>query len=93
MTISGESIDFGPCAFMEAYDPATKFSSIDHQGRYAYGNQPLIARWNLARLAESLLPLMADPEGPEGEIERAVAQVTEVIDVTDHNAGDNPFYT
>jgi uncharacterized protein YdiU (UPF0061 family) len=59
MTISGESIDFGPCAFMEAYEPATVFSSIDRQGRYAYRNQPLIARWNLARLAESLLPLLA----------------------------------
>ena len=61
MTISGETIDYGPCAFMEAYDPATVFSSIDHGGRYAYGNQPPIARWNLARLAEALLPLMAEP--------------------------------
>ncbi|WP_461470241.1 protein adenylyltransferase SelO [Pararhodobacter sp.] len=60
MTISGETIDYGPCAFMDAHDPATVFSSIDHQGRYAYGNQPLLARWNLARLGESLLPLMAD---------------------------------
>ncbi|MBN8506503.1 MAG: YdiU family protein, partial [Burkholderiales bacterium] len=80
MTLSGESIDFGPCAFMEAYDPATKFSSIDHQGRYAYRNQPLIARWNLARLAESLLPLLADPDGPQADMDAAVAQVTEVID-------------
>ena len=61
MTISGETIDYGPCAFMEAYDPATVFSSIDHGGRYAYGNQPSIARWNLARLAEALLPLMVHP--------------------------------
>lgn len=60
MTISGETIDYGPCAFMDSYDPATVFSSIDHQGRYAYGSQPLLARWNLARLGESLLPLMAD---------------------------------
>jgi serine/tyrosine/threonine adenylyltransferase len=60
MTISGETIDYGPCAFMDAHDPATVFSSIDHQGRYAYGNQPLLARWNLARLGETLLPLMAD---------------------------------
>ena len=60
MTLSGETIDYGPCAFMEAYDPATVFSSIDHGGRYAYANQPLIARWNLARLAETLLPLLAD---------------------------------
>ncbi|MBL8347657.1 MAG: YdiU family protein, partial [Rubrivivax sp.] len=79
MTISGETIDYGPCAFMEAYDPATVFSSIDHGGRYAYGNQPLIARWNLARLAEALLPLMASSDD-EAEVKQAVAQVTEVID-------------
>ena len=60
MTISGETIDYGPCAFMEAYDPDTVFSSIDHWGRYAYGNQPVIAGWNLARFAEALLPLLAD---------------------------------
>jgi serine/tyrosine/threonine adenylyltransferase len=58
MTISGETIDYGPCAFMDAYDPATVFSSIDHAGRYAYGNQPAIAQWNLARFAETLLPLL-----------------------------------
>jgi uncharacterized protein YdiU (UPF0061 family) len=57
-TISGETIDYGPCAFMDAYDPATVFSSIDHGGRYAYGNQPAIMQWNLARLAETLLPLI-----------------------------------
>jgi uncharacterized protein YdiU (UPF0061 family) len=79
MTISGETIDYGPCAFMEAYDPATVFSSIDHGGRYAYANQPLIARWNLARLAETLLPLMATADD-ETVAQRAVAQVTEVID-------------
>ncbi|MCU1593316.1 MAG: hypothetical protein JWO12_708 [Frankiales bacterium] len=62
MTISGETIDYGPCAFMEAYDPATVFSSIDHAGRYAYGNQPVVAEWNLARLAEALLPLFHDNE-------------------------------
>ncbi|RAV00485.1 protein adenylyltransferase SelO [Mycolicibacter senuensis] len=62
MTISGETIDYGPCAFMEAYDPATVFSSIDYAGRYAYGNQPLVAQWNLARFAETLLPLFADDE-------------------------------
>jgi uncharacterized protein YdiU (UPF0061 family) len=56
--ISGETIDYGPCAFMDAYNPETVFSSIDHQGRYAYGNQPGIAHWNLARLAECLLPLI-----------------------------------
>ncbi|MGJ3195902.1 protein adenylyltransferase SelO [Peribacillus frigoritolerans] len=62
MTISGETIDYGPCAFMDAYDPATVFSSIDRQGRYAYGNQPVIGGWNLARFAESLLPLLHDDE-------------------------------
>ena len=61
-SISGETIDYGPCAFMDAYDPATVFSSIDHLGRYAYGNQPNIAQWNLARLAETLLPLLAEDE-------------------------------
>jgi uncharacterized protein YdiU (UPF0061 family) len=73
MTISGETIDYGPCAFMEAYDPATVFSSIDHQGRYAFGNQPNIACWNLARLAETLLPLLSD------DPEQAIAIATEVI--------------
>jgi uncharacterized protein YdiU (UPF0061 family) len=59
--ISGETIDYGPCAFMEIYDPATVFSSIDSQGRYAYGNQPPLAAWNVARFAETLLPLI-DPD-------------------------------
>ncbi|NEW09076.1 YdiU family protein [Paenibacillus sp. SYP-B3998] len=58
MALSGETIDYGPCAFMDAYDPATVFSSIDIHGRYAYGNQPHIATWNLARFAETLLPLL-----------------------------------
>ncbi|QFF99368.1 YdiU family protein [Psychrobacillus glaciei] len=62
MSISGETIDYGPCAFMDAYDPASVFSSIDVQGRYAYGNQPQIGGWNLARFAESLLPLLHDNE-------------------------------
>ncbi|MFJ7950165.1 YdiU family protein [Lysinibacillus sp. NPDC096418] len=62
MTISGETIDYGPCAFMDTYDLATVFSSIDTQGRYAYGNQPRIAGWNLARFAETLLPLLHDDE-------------------------------
>jgi uncharacterized protein YdiU (UPF0061 family) len=79
MALSGETIDYGPCAFMEAYDPATVFSSIDHGGRYAYGNQPGIARWNLARFAETLLPLMAD-EDDEAAVNTAVAQATAVID-------------
>jgi uncharacterized protein YdiU (UPF0061 family) len=59
MAISGETIDYGPCAFMDAFEPVTVFSSIDRGGRYAYGNQPHIAQWNLARLAEALLPLIA----------------------------------
>ena len=67
MTISGETIDYGPCAFMEAYDPDTVFSSIDFWGRYAYGNQPVVAGWNLARFAETLLPLLSD------DVEEAVA--------------------
>lgn len=62
MTLSGETIDYGPCAFMDTFDPNTVFSSIDSQGRYAYVNQPYIAAWNLARLAESLLPLLHEEE-------------------------------
>ena len=62
MALSGETIDYGPCAFMDHYDPNTVFSSIDHHGRYAYGKQPEIARWNLARLAETLLPLLHEDE-------------------------------
>jgi len=60
MAISGETIDYGPCAFLDGYDPATVFSSIDRQGRYAFANQPRIAAWNLARLAEALLPMFDD---------------------------------
>ncbi len=73
MAISGETIDYGPCAFMDHYDPATVFSSIDTQGRYAYANQPRIAQWNLARLAETLLPLIDADEN------RAIARATEVV--------------
>jgi uncharacterized protein YdiU (UPF0061 family) len=73
MTISGETIDYGPCAFMDAYDPATVFSSIDRQGRYAYGNQPGIGQWNLARLAETLLPLL------HTDADEAVALATEAV--------------
>jgi serine/tyrosine/threonine adenylyltransferase len=62
MTISGETIDYGPCAFMDTFDPKTVFSSIDSWGRYAYGNQPTVAGWNLARFAEALLPLIADEQ-------------------------------
>ena len=77
MSLAGETIDYGPCAFMEAYDPSAVFSSIDRHGRYAYGQQPAIARWNLARFAETLLPLLADAT-ESGE--RALALATEVID-------------
>ena len=62
MSVACETIDYGPCAFMDAYDPATVFSSIDRYGRYAYSNQPSIAHWNLARLAECLIPLLADDQ-------------------------------
>ncbi len=68
MTVSGETIDYGPCAFMEAYDPGAVFSSIDHAGRYAYANQPRIAQWNLARLAETLLPFFADGEDAQIQV-------------------------
>lgn len=73
MAISGETIDYGPCAFMDAYDPATVFSSIDTQGRYAYINQPQIAQWNLARFAETLLPLL------HSDSEKATASATEMV--------------
>jgi serine/tyrosine/threonine adenylyltransferase len=73
MSIAGETIDFGPCAFMEAYHPGTVFSSIDQHGRYAYANQPAIAQWNLARFAESLLPLLADDE------DQAVEKATDIL--------------
>ena len=67
MAVSGETIDFGPCAFMDSYDPATVFSSIDAKGRYAYANQPHAAQWNLARLAETLLPLLDTEPAPAVE--------------------------
>jgi uncharacterized protein YdiU (UPF0061 family) len=69
-SIAGETIDYGPCAFMDAYDPGAVFSAIDHMGRYAYANQPRIAQWNLARLAEALLPLLA-PDQDEEAIDQA----------------------
>ena len=75
-SISGETIDYGPCAFMEAYDPATVFSSIDANGRYAYGNQPRIALWNLTRLAEALLPVLQQEEGND---EAALASANEAL--------------
>ncbi len=75
MSIAGETIDYGPCAFMDTYDPATVFSSIDEAGRYAFANQPRLAGWNLARLAEALLGLI-DPD-----VERAVTRATEAVEV------------
>jgi uncharacterized protein YdiU (UPF0061 family) len=73
MALSGETIDYGPCAFMDAYDPATVFSSIDEGGRYAYGNQPPIAQWNLTRLAEAMLPLF------DSDLDRAADRAREVL--------------
>jgi uncharacterized protein YdiU (UPF0061 family) len=73
MSIAGETIDFGPCAFMEAYHTGTVFSSIDQHGRYAYANQPAIAQWNLARFAEAILPLLGDDE------DEAVEKATEIL--------------
>jgi uncharacterized protein YdiU (UPF0061 family) len=73
MAVSGETIDFGPCAFMDVYDPATVFSSIDRHGRYAYGNQPHAGAWNLARFAETLLPLI------DANLERAVERAGEIV--------------
>jgi uncharacterized protein YdiU (UPF0061 family) len=75
MSVAGETIDYGPCAFLDAYDPATVYSAIDRNGRYTYANQPTIAHWNLTRLAECLLPLLADQEN------EAVAQAQEALDV------------
>ncbi|MFC4778272.1 YdiU family protein [Paenibacillus sp. GCM10023252] len=78
MALSGETIDYGPCAFMDTYDPATVFSSIDRQGRYAYGNQPGIAAWNLARFAEALLPLLhEDEDGAVALAQEAIAGFAE----------------
>ncbi len=77
MAISGETIDYGPCAFMNSYNPGTCFSSIDHMGRYAYGNQPAITKWNLARFAECILSLISPKK------DEAVKMATEVIDKFD----------
>ena len=74
MSISGETIDYGPCAFMDIYDPQTVFSSIDQMGRYAYCNQPIIAKWNLSRFAECLIPLINKDQ------KKAIKLATEIID-------------
>ncbi|MGE0813128.1 MAG: YdiU family protein [Vicinamibacterales bacterium] len=78
MSLAGETIDYGPCAFMDVYDPATVFSSIDAGGRYAYGNQPAIAQWNLARLAEAMLPILDDDR--ERAVERANASLARFME-------------
>ncbi len=83
MSIIGETIDYGPCAFMDEYDPATVFSFIDIHGRYAYKNQPAIAEWNLARFAETLLPLLHDNQ--KQAIEMAQDAISEFPDLFDHN--------
>ncbi|MFB5197200.1 YdiU family protein [Neobacillus sp. KR4-4] len=83
MTISGETIDYGPCAFMDTYDPATVFSSIDTQGRYAYGNQPYIAGWNLARFAETLLPLLHDNQ--EQAVKLAQDEISKYMELYQSN--------
>lgn len=80
MALSGETIDYGPCAFLDVYDPETVFSSIDTQGRYAYGNQPGIAAWNLARFAETLLPLLHDEEEQAIKLaEDAISEFKEIF--------------
>lgn len=83
MTISGETIDYGPCAFMDTYDPETVFSSIDRQGRYAYRNQPYMAGWNLARFAETLLPLLSAKE--EEAIKLAEDEVSKFFELFNRN--------
>jgi len=96
MTISGETIDYGPCAFVEAYDPKAVFSSIDHSGRYAFGNQPGIAQWNLTRFAESLVPLVAEQPSETGEplgVDAAVTLLTEIVTafVSQYDAAYGPL--
>ncbi|MDV7356450.1 YdiU family protein [Rhodococcus oxybenzonivorans] len=76
-TISGETIDYGPCAFLDAFDPAAVFSSIDHGGRYAFGNQPAVLKWNLARFAETMLTLV------DSTVDDAITAVTAVLDTFD----------
>lgn len=80
MSVAGETIDYGPCAFMDHYDPAMVFSSIDHGGRYRYENQLRIVQWNLARLAETLLPLLNDDQ------DKAVTEATEIVEAIDPQA-------
>ncbi|PIO96920.1 protein adenylyltransferase SelO [Pleomorphomonas carboxyditropha] len=106
MAISGETIDYGPCAFLDAYDPAMVLSSIDRQGRYAYGRQPQIAQWNLARFGECLLPLLSDDRdkavelvverlsGFAGEFETAYfGRFLEKLGIADERPGDRDLVT
>ena len=79
MSISGETIDYGPCAFMDTYDPKTVFSSIDHMGRYAYCNQPIITKWNLSRFAECLIPMIDENQ------KKAIEVATEIINTFEKN--------
>ncbi len=79
MSISGETIDYGPCAFMDTYDPKTVFSSIDHKGRYAYCNQPIITKWNLSRFAECLIPMIDENQ------KKAIEIATEIINTFEKN--------
>ncbi len=90
-SISGETIDYGPCAFMDQYDPATVFSSIDEFGRYAYANQPRIALWNLTRFAESLLPLFDDDK--DKAIEQAETALIGFADSLQCRLQDGPAQT
>ncbi|MGZ8177506.1 protein adenylyltransferase SelO [Williamsia sp. SKLECPSW1] len=78
-TISGESIDYGPCAFLDAHDPGTVYSSIDTVGRYAFGNQPAVIGWNLARFAESLIPLVGARDDGEVDADAAIGRLTESL--------------
>ena len=82
LAVSGETIDYGPCAFMDAYDPAALFSSIDRDGRYRYDNQPGVTQWNLARLAEALLPILGEPGQPEDPVadDAGVAWATSAVE-------------
>ena len=86
MSVAGETIDYGPCAFMDTYDPGTVYSSIDTVGRYAYGNQPRIAKWNLARLAETLLPLLAEDKDAAVDAQDAIGAFASLFE-TAYTAG------
>ena len=104
MLLSGQTIDYGPCAFMNTYDPGTVYSSIDRRGRYAYGNQPPIAQWNLERLADSLIPLADDQEAAAAQAEAILEDFPEVfrgawrsgmahkLGLTDPGAEDWPLF-